>query len=524
MDNWNKLTNILLEKNHIKLPIKKRFFLYFVDDDENNINKNKILEIIDQLGFLKDDPRLIEFRNKIKILVKTNSINYQEFSHCIDNHIYILKKIFTRNIIIPEFNKFKKYIDDIYEDTKSNNSGNVANYIPQLAKKDPNNYAISICTIDGQRYNKGDFKEKFCIQSCCKPINYGIALEELGEDKVHTYVGREPSGQSFNEITLSKKGLPHNPLINSGAIMTSSLIGKGKNQSEKFEHIMSYWNKLSGNFNNVGFNNGVYLSEKNTADRNFALAYFMNEINENKKTGFPENTNINETLELYFQCCSIEMNSETMAVVAGTLANGGINPLTGEIVFKPDTVKNMLSMMLMCGMYDYSGEFAFKIGLPAKSGVGGAIMLIIPNVMGIISWSPKLDEIGNSFRGIEFCKKFGNKFNFHIFDSVNNNVKIDPTLNLYNNLNTTILLEIFNACKNGDLEHIKILFQRNEDFNITDYDNRTPLHISVCEKKIDIIKYLINIIKVKQNVKDRWNNTPKDEANGDQDILKLFTI
>ena len=521
MNNWNKLTNTLLEHYHIKIPIKKRFFLYFVDDDKENINKIKIIEIINKLGFLKNDPRLINFRSKMKLLVKTNSINYDEFSHCIENHLHILKKIFNKDLIIPDFSDFCLHIDKIYNDTIKDNSGNVADYIPQLARKDPSKYGVSLCTIDGQRYNKGDTSDKFCIQSCCKTINYGIALEEHGVDFVHKYVGREPSGQSFNELTLSKNGLPHNPLINSGAIMTTSLIKIDKPQSHKFEHIIDVWNDLSGNFGTIGFDNAVYLSEKNTADRNFALAYFMKEINEKKKVGFPENTNIIDILELYFQCCSIEINTESLSIVAGTLANGGINPLTGKVVFKSDTVKNMLSMMLMCGMYDYSGEFAFKIGLPAKSGVGGAIMLVIPNVMGIATWSPKLDTIGNSYRGINFFKMFGEIFNFHIFDNINDENKVNPTINKYNN--TINNVEICEACKNGDLEHIKILFQKNINFNIKDYDNRTPLHIAVCEKNIDIIKYLVNTIKVKKNIKDRWGRMPVDEADNNEEIINLLT-
>ena len=175
---------------------------------------------------------------------------------------------------------------------------------------------------------------------------------------------------------------------------------------------MNKWTDLSGGLYKVGFSNPVYLSEKNTADRNFALAYFMKEINETKKVGFPENTNINETLELYFQSCSIEVNTEILSIVASTLANGGINPFTGKRIFSTKTVQNMLSMMLMCGMYDYSGEFAFKIGIPIKSGVAGAIMIVVPNVMGIVTWSPRLDSIGNSARGMNFVKSLVNYFHF----------------------------------------------------------------------------------------------------------------
>ena len=235
-----------------------------------------------------------------------------------------------------------------------------------------------------------------------------------------------------------------------------------------------------------------------------------------------KNTNIIDTLELYFQCCSIETNTKSLSIVAGTLANGGINPLTGERIFKAETVKNILSMMLMCGMYDYSGEFAFKIGIPAKSGVSGAVMLVIPNVMGIVTWSPNLDSIGNSFRGVEFCKLFGHQYNFHIFDNINNKDKINPINSKYNNPDKLSHNELCEACKNGDLEYVKILFQRNVDFNSKDYDNRTPLHIAVCENNKDIITYLLNVVKVNRNIKDRWGNTAKDECKGNNEILELF--
>ena len=339
-------------------------------------------------------------------------ISFEEFQYCLDNNVILVKDILQRKLILPYFKTFTDKIEEIYHDTLKLNGGACADYIPQLKRVNPDQYGISICTIDGQRYNIGDTKVDFSVQSCCKPINYGIALEELSEEIYHSYVGREPSGQSFNELALNKKGLPHNPLINAGAIMTSSLIKKDLSPAERFEYIVSIWEKLSGGIHKIGFNNPVYLSEKNTADRNFALAYFMKEINENKPTGFQEGTNINDTLDLYFQCCSIEINAEILAIVASTLANDGINPFSGLRVFSSENVKNILSMMILRGMYDYSGEFAFKIGIPSKSGVSGPIMMVIPNVMGMVSWSPSLDYIGNSYRGVEFCKEIGKTFNF----------------------------------------------------------------------------------------------------------------
>ena len=512
MEEWNKLSNLLLEKNHIKLPIEKRFFLSFIEDDTNSIQISNILDRIEMMGFLKDDPRLITIRDNFKSFNLSDYINYEEFEYCIRNHICIISKIFQKELIIPNFESFTHKIKTIYELTKEDNEGSVASYIPQLKRVNPDQYGLSVCTIDGQRYNIGDTKEDFTIQSCCKPINYGIALEELGEDEVHKYVGREPSGQAFNELTLNKDGKPHNPLINSGAIMTTSLIKNKSSLAERFEYITNIWSRLSGGIYKIGFNNSVYLSEKETADRNYALAYFMKERNDEKRIGFPENTNLDATLELYFQCCSVEVNVEILSIVASTLANGGINPFTGERIWSASTVKNVLSMMLMCGMYDYSGECAFKIGIPCKSGVAGAIMIVIPNVMGIVTWSPVLDPIGNSYRGIQFCELFGKTFNFHIFDNLLDNTKDNPLTDIYSSNKLNEFSELCLSAQQGDLDHLKKLFNLRIDMNQSDYDGRTALHLAVCENHIDIVKFLVQIGKVKIDPKDRWENTPYDEA------------
>ena len=502
--NWERFVKYLLENNSIS--VEERIFMILSEDDDI-ININKFKKLITANGILPDDPRIISIYSEIYIYGDT--INRGDFLIIINKHIQLLKKIFQNELVIPNFKEFASKIYSIWEKTKDIEDGKVADYIPQLARINPNQYGVSLCTIDGQRYSIGDSKIDFSVQSCCKPINYGIVLNDMGSDVVHEYVGREPSGQAFNELLLNKQGKPHNPLINSGAIMTTSLIKGTSTAAERFEYINKIWEDLSGNIYKIGFNNSVYLSEKNTADRNFALAYFMKETNSKKKKGFPEGIDINETLELYFQCCSIEVNCEILSIVAATLANNGINPLSGKRIWSSETVQNILSMMMTCGMYDYSGEFAFKIGLPAKSGVAGAIMVVVPNVMGICTWSPKLDEIGNSSRGIEFCKEFGELFNFHIFG--NSHDKINPLFDNYNNNNQYEFYELILSASKGDLNHLKYLFTKDVDMNQSDYDGRTPLHLAVSEDKIEVVKFLINTVKVKLT-KDRWNRTPYDDA------------
>ena len=322
---------------------------------------------------------------------------------------------------------------------------------------------------------------------------------------MHNHVGREPSGQSFNELALNAKGLPHNPMINAGAMMSCSLIDRENNIADRFDKVNKIWKALCGG-KEVSFNNSVYLSERQTADRNFALAYFMRE-----KNAFPSKTNLTETLEFYFQCCSIESCTYDLSVAAATLANAGTNPLTGDVIFQSSTVQNCLSLMLSCGMYDFSGEFAFKIGLPAKSGVSGALMLVIPNLMGISIWSPRLDELGNTVRGVEFCERLVEHFSFHQYDTlIGNSSKINPR-RIENELKASKVMEVIYAASHGDLDEIFRLEAEGVSLNTADYDGRTPLHLAACEGQTEVVEYLISK-QVDLNPKDRWGNTPLDDA------------
>ena len=323
------------------------------------------------------------------------------------------------------WNNFTGIVEKIYNDVNNDKKGVIANYIPELANINDDLFGISIFSIDGVEFNIGDTNTMISLQSCSKPITYGIALEEYGEDIVHNFVGKEPSGRNFNELCLNSDGLPHNPLINAGAIMCTSLILPNETQSKRFNFIKSFWNKLiddNSKNQNISFNNSIYLSEKETADRNYCLGYMMQE-----KKAFKNGINnqlqrewkrgdLQNNLELYFQICSLELKLYNVALMSATLANKGINPKTGNQIFKYNNLKNILSLMLTCGMYDYSGEWIYHIGIPAKSGVSGLIYGVVPNKMGIAVYSPKLDRLGNSHKGIEFFKKLSLETDIHIFN------------------------------------------------------------------------------------------------------------
>lgn len=285
--------------------------------------------------------------------------------------------------------------------------GVVANYIPELAKVNPDLFSICITTVDGQTYEVGDFQQLFTIQSISKVFVYGLALEDHGRDYVLTRVGVEPTGDAFNAIILDELSKrPYNPMVNAGAIATTSLI-KGKGATERLNRVLEMYKKYIGR--DVFVDISVFTSERSTGHRNRATAHLMLNF------GMIEQ-NIEESLDLYFQQCSAMVTCRDLSVMAATLANKGINPITQEKGIDNRYIKDILSVMYTCGMYNFAGEWAYKVGIPAKSGVSGGIIAVVPGKMGIGVFSPLLDVRGNSIRGVKVCEELSQRLGLHLFD------------------------------------------------------------------------------------------------------------
>ncbi len=302
-------------------------------------------------------------------------------------------------------------LTDVYDRVRPISDGALADYIPELAKVSPESFGIAIATTQGKVHKIGDADTEFTIQSTSKALTYCMALELCGRQEVLGRVGVEPSGDPFNAIEFSPlTRRPYNPMVNGGAIAVSGLLRDTLGADEAFERLLERFSQAAGR--KLRLNEDVYRSESQTGHRNRAIAHLLLSAGALQEPVEP-------ALDLYFRQCSIMVTATDLAFMAATIANLGVNPLTGEHVFDIDAVRDTQSVMFSCGMYDYSGGWTYEVGIPAKSGVGGGILGVVNRQIGIGTYSPRLDRTGNSTRGIESFKMLSNVLGLHAFDLTN---------------------------------------------------------------------------------------------------------
>jgi len=299
-----------------------------------------------------------------------------------------------------------RFLYECHQKFADDDEGSVADYIPELSKADPAQFGISLATLDGHVYEVGDSKVPFTIQSISKPFVFALALDTLGAARVESAIGVEPSGDPFNSIRLNAENHPFNPMVNAGAIACSGLIHEAKGDGA-FEYIREALGRFAGR--PLGVDDAVYASESATGDRNRAIAYLL-------RTNAVLKDRVDSVLDVYFRQCAILVTARDIAVMAATLANRGLNPVTGQQVMTPYAISRTLSVMTSSGMYDYAGEWIYRVGIPAKSGVGGGILAALPARLGLGSYSPKLDSHGNSVRGIKVCEALSSHYDLHMLN------------------------------------------------------------------------------------------------------------
>ncbi len=287
--------------------------------------------------------------------------------------------------------------------------GKVADYIPELGKANPVYLGLCIKTPDGQSVEFGDVEQRFTMQSICKVVSLATALQHKGFDEVFTHVMMEPSGDAFNSILKldTSSNRPFNPMINAGAIEIVNLLAP----DFSFDDLLHFTRAICMD-DEIVLDEAVYHSESDTGDRNRAIGYLLK--SKGVLTG-----DVLKTVDLYFKLCSLSVTARSLAGLGLILANGGVDPHSGIRLLSPQTVRTVKTLMFTCGMYDRSGEFAVRVGLPCKSGVGGGIMASVENQMGIGTYGPSLDEKGNSIGGGYALEYLSREMHLHTFDSEN---------------------------------------------------------------------------------------------------------
>jgi len=321
-----------------------------------------------------------------------------------------MKKLDGQRLFEEEERTMEELLEELLEECRPyTKQGHVATYIPELAKRNPDKLGIYVLNSNGQHFQAGDYKKKFTIQSIIKPILLLQALLDNGEEFVRARVGVEATGKPFDAINFTDENLfsKHiNPMVNMGAIAMCGLI-KGDNYGEKFDRVLALTRRLAGN-PGIQVDEDVYHSEKATGNKNRALAFLL------KSYGLLEG-DVEEVLDCYFRACSITVDCRDLARIAFALANRGKDPNTEERIFPRRYATYVNAILMSCGMYDGSGEFAINVGVPAKSGVGGGIMAVVPTNMGIGIFSPALDSKGNSVAGIQLLERLSKKLYLSIF-------------------------------------------------------------------------------------------------------------
>lgn len=375
----------------------------------------RIRERIEASGLQLDDRRLRVTTARLAELGE-RPLDLAAFRSLIADEALMVKRAFRRELVIPEWQDFSLDIETIYRTVAADRSGANADYIPILRDADPEPWGVAVCTVDGQRLALGDVDIYHSIQSVSKPITYAYALAREGEAFTHQFVGVEPSGRPFNALDLLPDQRPYNPCVNAGAIILAGLVASGApdlDARQITQQLMDLWAGLSGNIGEVRFSEETMLSERETADNNYAISYLLR-----GRMGLPRGVDLHKMMDVYLSCCSIEMTARMLSIAAATLANGGVCPISGEQLLETEVVKRTLSVMQAAGMYDNAGSFNLDVGLPAKSGVAGAVMVVVPNLAGFATFSPRLDMYGNSVRGVGFCRELVDRYTFHMYDSI----------------------------------------------------------------------------------------------------------
>nr|XP_046166369.1 glutaminase liver isoform, mitochondrial isoform X3 [Oncorhynchus gorbuscha] len=429
---------------------------------DGRVGMNHFFETVWSSGLHRSDPRIKDcYFHMRKLQDEDGTVDRNTFQRCVTGFVSLILKALQGRFVIPDFSTFTDETQKLFMKCKQ-----LSSVKQEKDSRDSAKWGVSVCTVDGQRLSLGDWAESCVLGEVSWPLVYGIAIDQLGVDNVHRYVGVEEFSKYDSPFTLTKQGVPHSPLIETGAIITTSLLqlaaSLGAEEEEKYESVLNAVKRLC-NKEHANLNCTSYQSLRKDSIRLHALSFYLQE-----KKCFPETVDINATLDLMLQCASTEVTCESGAAMAASLANGGLCPLSGDQVLSPSATKSMLSMMQVAGMNDYSRIFNFK-------------------------------ELISTFQlhSFDIRTPFRQVLTYRQWKAESEGYQI-----------MNILLAAFK----GDIQSLRRYFLSGADVNAVDYDGRSALHVAASEGHSEVIRFLVENTGTNYSLKDRWGNTPMQEA------------
>ncbi|CAK6980787.1 LOW QUALITY PROTEIN: glutaminase liver isoform%2C mitochondrial [Scomber scombrus] len=474
---------------------------------DGRINVNQFFEAIWSSGLHRSDPRLREcFFHLRKLQDAEGTVDRNTFHRCVTGFVSLILKALQGRFVIPDFSTFTEETQKLFSRCRQLSS------VQEKEKEsmDSTKWGVSICTVDGQRLSLGDWAGSLVLGEVSWPLVYGVAVDLLGSDLVHRYVGVEEYSRHDSPFTLTKTGIPHSPLTETGAIVTTSLLQLAgrlcAEEEEKYDSVLNVIRRLC-NKEHANLNCTSYQSSRKASVRLHALSFYLQE-----KKCFPEKTDINAALDLMLQCSSTEVTCESGAAMAASLANGGLCPLSGDQVLSPATTRSMLSMMQVAGMKDYSTTFHYKTSVPAVSSSHGSLLAVVPGVLGLMAFSPELDACGNPWRAVHFCQELISTFQLHSFDIRTPFRQVLAYRQWKAESEGYQIMNVLLAAFKGDVQSLRRYFLSGVDVNAVDYDGRSALHVAAAEGHTDVICFLLENTGANPALKDRWGSSPLQEA------------
>jgi glutaminase len=483
------------------------------------VSKEKLLSILQQSGYSESSEILTKMRACFSQHPELDRMDFYQLQEVLSFASSVqIKKALAGQLRIQGFPEFCSQLQEIFQAVGTLTGGTVEEKIPQLASANPSDFSVAVCTVDAQQASFGDSGKLICALSLMHVATYLTCVDDCGEASVHKCVGKEPAGKGWeNMSSLGSDGRPYNPLLPAGGLVTCAMLRPESSYANRYKFIVDKWCAACG-IEFTAFNNCLFLSRRERAFYVRALAHMMKEAEV-----FPSSYVVDEEVEFFLQVGCLESSLNELSVFAATIANGGICPLSGKRVFSTAAVRSVLSLLVSCGMYDYSGEWAYRIGIPGKANSAGVILMVVPGICGLAVYSPCLDEeSGISYRGKLFAERFVDRFPFHPFDCIvegescfadlgaNGTLKKDPTNHkLVSNLSQQV--NIFYAAAEGDTYHVQhILAMGQADVNAVDRFGRTALHLAAAEGHADVISILL--AHGATEVMDVFGHTPTDDA------------